>query len=354
MKDSIQNNEPKNYLRAIFLNLFISAFIIITYVYVSEAFGSISTIFIKNQDFSIHFSITLLLFTFFSVLAGSFHGLFDGFISELLFQLAVYHSIYYEWCILVAILGLLVGIYKYKPLKYHEAMKVYYSFLALIIISFALMGIIILFQNVFYPGQFSLETLIINYGFRFLVQALLSIVFLVPILLFLYDRIFATEEKHLYYMLLTHHPISAFDHTFFLTFGRTKVYLCSRCSGVITGGVIALFLTHLLEKIYNTEFSGEIALLLCVIFPIPGLIDWGTQRLLLRKSTTESRLLTGFIIGNALHFMSFTYKYYLFTFLLLFTYFTVFGLLVYFGHKKEMKLLRSELNGLSSKEENGR
>ena len=115
MKDSIQNNEPKNYLRAIFLNLFISAFIIITYVYISEAFGSISTFFIKNTNFSIDFSITLLLFTFFSILAGPFHGLFDGFISEILFQLAVYHSIYYEWCIIVAILGLLVGIYKYKP-----------------------------------------------------------------------------------------------------------------------------------------------------------------------------------------------------------------------------------------------
>jgi len=350
LKDSIQNNEPKNYLRAIFLNLFISAFIIITYVYISEAFGSISTFFIKNTNFSIDFSITLLLFTFFSILAGPFHGLIDGFISEILFQLAFYHSIYYEWCIIVSILGLLVGIYKYKPLKYHEAMKVYYSFLALIIISFVLMGIIILFQNSFYPGQFSLEMLIINYGFKFLVQALLSIVFLVPILLFLYDRIFATKEKHLYYMLLTHHPISASDHTFILTFGRTKIYFCSRCSGVIIGGLIAMFLTHLLEKIYNTEFSGEIALLLCIIFPIPGLIDWGTQRLLLRKSTTKSRLFTGFIIGNALHFMSFTYKYYFFTILLLIIYFTIFGLLVYLGNKKEMKILRSELNGLTSKE----
>ena len=229
-------------------------------------------------------------------------------------------------------------------------MKVYYSFLALIIISFVLMGIIILFQNSFYPGQFSLEMLIINYGFKFLVQALLSIVFLVPILLFLYDRIFATKEKHLYYMLLTHHPISASDHTFILTFGRTKIYFCSRCSGVIIGGLIAMFLTHLLEKIYNTEFSGEIALLLCIIFPVPGLIDWGTQRLLLRKSTTKSRLFTGFIIGNALHFMSFTYKYYFFTILLLIIYFTIFGLLVYLGNKKEMKILRSELNGLTSKE----
>ncbi|MFX1574675.1 MAG: DUF2085 domain-containing protein [Promethearchaeota archaeon] len=284
-------------------------------------------------------------------MAGPFHGLFDGFISELLFQLAVYDSLYVEWCILVAIFGFLVGMYRYKPLKYHDPMKVYYSFLSLIIISFAISGILILFQYTFYPGQYSLESLIVNYGFTFFIQALLSIIFLIPLMLWVYDRIFASEEKHLYYMILTHHPISASDHTFFLTFGRTKVYLCSRCSGVIIGGLIAMFFTHLLEKIYNTEFSGEIALLLCVLFPIPGLIDWGTQRLLLRKSTTESRLLTGFLIGNALHFMSFTYKYYYFTLLLLFVYFSIFGLLVFLGHKKEMKLLKSELNGLSSKEE---
>ncbi|MFX1313691.1 MAG: DUF2085 domain-containing protein [Promethearchaeota archaeon] len=352
MKDSIQNNEPKNYLRTFFLNLFISAFIIITYVYVSEIYGSISTIFIRDSTFSIHFSITLLLFSFFSILAGPFHGLFDGFISELLFQLTIYHAIYIEWCILVAMLGLLVGIYKYKPLKFHDPMKIYYSFLALIVTSIVVSGIIILFQNAFYPERFSLETLIINYGFKFLVQALLSIVFLVPILLFLYDRILATEEKHLYYMILTHHPISASDHTFILTFGRTKIYFCSRCSGVISGGIIAMFFTHLQEKIFNAEFNGEIALLLCIIFPLPGLIDWGTQRLLLRKSSTESRLLTGFMIGNALHFMSFAYKYYYFILILLTTYFTVFGLLVYFGHKKEMKIFRSEMNELSSKEVN--
>ncbi|UCD00640.1 MAG: DUF2085 domain-containing protein, partial [Promethearchaeota archaeon] len=164
--------------------------------------------------------------------------------------------------------------------------------------------------------------------------------------------ILAKDEKHLYYMILTHHPLSASDHTFYLKFGRTKIYFCTRCSGVIIGALLALFSTYLIQKIYKVEFSPEIALLLCIILPIPGLIDWGTQRLLLRKSTTESRLFTGFIIGLALHFMSFTYKYYFFTFLILTIYFSIFGLLVFFGHKKEMKLLKSELDGFSSEAQN--
>ncbi|MFX0083321.1 MAG: DUF2085 domain-containing protein [Candidatus Hodarchaeota archaeon] len=351
MNEIPQKEEGKNYSRLIFINLLISIFIIISYIYTSEAFESISTYFIENQEYYIRFGTALLIFTFLSVLAGSIHGLIDGFLAELVYQIAYYHEIYFEWCLIVAILGLLVGLYKYKPLKYHEGIKVYYTFLALVISSFIITGIIILLQLLYYPGQFTLESIIIDYGFKFFSQALISIVFLVPILLILYDKIFAAEENHLYSMILTHHPVSASDHTFYLKFGRTKIYFCSRCSGVILGGLVALFGTHMLEQTFQTEFSSEIALILIIILPLPGIIDWGTQRLLLRKSTTGSRLFTGFIIGNALHFMSFTYKYYFYTLLILITYFSVFGALIYFGHKKEMKLLRLKEYPYISEEE---
>ena len=352
MNEVPQETEKKNSLRLIFLNLLISLFIIISYVYISETFGSISTLFlIEPQEFILRFGFTLLLFTLLSGLAGSLHGLIDGFIAEFLYQLAFYNQINIEWCLIVAILGFLVGFYRYKPTKYHEGIKVYYTFLALVISSFIIMGFIILFQGLFYPGQSASETLIINYGFKFFSQALISIVFLVPILLVLYDKVFAASEKHLYYMFLTHHPISASDHTFYLKVGRTKIYLCSRCSGVIIGGLSSLFLTYLLERILQIQFSSEVALILIIVLPIPGLVDWGTQTLLLRKSTTGSRLFTGFILGSALHFMSFTYKYYFFTVLILILYFSVFGALVYFGHKREMKLLREEDYSYLSKAE---
>jgi len=346
-----QEEEGKNYLRLIFLNLLISIFIIISYIYIAEAFESISTNFIENQEFTIRFGITLLIFTFLSVLAGSIHGLVDGFLAELLYQITYYHEIYFEWCLIVAILGFLIGLYKFKPLKYHEGIKVYFTFLLMIIISFIISGLIIGFQMIFYTDQFTLEILIINYGFKFFFQALMSIVFVVPILLVLYDKVFSASEKHLYYMILTHHPVSASDHTFYLKFGRTKIYFCSRCSGVILGGLCAFFLTSMLEKIFQAELSGEIALILIIILPIPCIVDWGTQRLLLRKSSTESRLFTGFILGSALHFMSFTYKYYFFTMLILIIYFSVFGTLIYYGHQKEMKLLREEDYSYLSKDE---
>ncbi|NVM36218.1 MAG: DUF2085 domain-containing protein [Candidatus Lokiarchaeota archaeon] len=344
LKQSPQKLERKNYLRFIFLNLLIIAFIIISYVYISEPFGSISSFFINNQEFSVQFGITLLIFTFFSILAGPIHGLISGFLGELFFQLAFYDALYLEWCFIVGILGLLSGIYKYRPLKYYDPLKVYYTFIALIIVSCIIFGLIMVIQYFFYPGQISADVIIINYGFKFFLQALISIIFLVPILLLIYDRILSKEERHLYYIILTHHPLSARDHTFYLKFGRTKIYFCSRCSGVIIGGVIALFSTYLTYKIYHVEFSAELSLLFCLILPLPGLIDWGTQRLLLRKSSTSSRLFTGFIIGLAFHFMSFTYPYYYYTLLILIVYFTIFGVMIFLGHKKELKLLEEELD----------
>ncbi|MFX0023575.1 MAG: DUF2085 domain-containing protein [Candidatus Hermodarchaeota archaeon] len=351
MTESSHNEEQYSVIRRIFLNLFIIAFVTISYIYLSEPFGSISTIYIGNQEITIHFSVSLLLFTFLSVLAGPINGLITGFLGEFLFQLAFYGTIYLEWCLIIAIYGFLVGIYKYHPLKYHRKIDVFYSFIALLIASFIVFWIIIVFQIIFYPGLYTLVDIFVNYGIKFLLSILVSVLFTVPILLFLYDNVLAKEEKEVYRMFLTHHPLSASDHTFYLKFGRTKIYFCSRCSGVILGGLIALFTTYLLFKIYQVEFSAEIAILLCIILPIPGLIDWGTQRLLLRKSSTESRLFTGFIIGLALHFMSYTYKYYFYTMIILTIYFSIFGLLVYFGHKKEMKILKEEMNEVSIEHE---
>ncbi|MFX1316064.1 MAG: DUF2085 domain-containing protein [Promethearchaeota archaeon] len=351
MTESTNTIGTENFFRAFFLNLLISVFIIMTYVYVSDPFGSISTIYVESQEFNIQFGITLLIFTLLSFLAGSYHGFIAGFLGELLYQMAFYHDLYLEWCIIVALLGFLSGIYKYKPLKYQEGMKTYYTFIILIIISTIITGIITLIYFLLYSNEFNSETIIQNFGFKFFMQSLISIVFIIPLLLVLYDRLLAKEERFIYNMLLTHHPISASDHTFYFKFGRTRIYLCSRCSGVILGGIIALFLTYLIEHIFDARFSPEIAVLLCIVLPIPGLIDWGSQRLLLRKSTTSSRLFTGFIIGLALHFMSFTDKYYFFILFLVMFYFTIFFLLVYFGHKKELKLLKAEVEEFSTEEQ---
>ncbi len=199
----------------------------------------------------------------------------------------------------------------------------------------------------FHHSSLPLAELFSNFGLKFFFQTLTSVIVSVPILLIIFDKIFASKEQHLYYMLLTHHPISASDHTFYFQLGRTKIYFCSRCSGMIIGMIISVFFTHLFQLIVNPQFSSELAFIIIAVFPIPGLIDWGTQKLLLRTSTTESRLFTGFIIGIALHFISFTREYYFLTLVMVTVYFGIFFLFFYFGQKRLLKELNKELNPVS-------
>ena len=337
----------KNILRTIFLNLFTVVFIIMNYFYISKVFGSISSNYINNSGYVLQFSISLLLFSFLAILAGPIIGFASGFLGELLFQLSFYEVIYFDWCLIVALLGLFCGIYKYKPLKYHEGMKVYYTFLVLVITSFIVMFLIVLFQFLLYPVLLEMEEIFINYGFMFFTQALISMILPIPLLLIAYDKIFSNRERHVYNQLLTHHPISASDHTFFFQFGRTKFYFCSRCSGVIIGALISMFSIHLIELMSGARLNPKIAVILCIILPIIGMIDWGTQKLKYRKSTTESRLITGFLIGIALNLLNFTREYYFFMLIIITIYFGVLFLLIYFGYKRDMKKLTNDMDRLS-------
>ncbi|MFX1385442.1 MAG: ECF transporter S component, partial [Promethearchaeota archaeon] len=126
-------NEQECLSRTIFLNLFISIFMIICYFYIAEFFGSISTIFIKNTQFITNIIIPLLIYSFFSTLAGKFHGFVAGFIGEFIYQIAYYDRIYIHWCFIIAIFGFLCGLYKYRPLMYQEKKNIIFVFLSLFI-----------------------------------------------------------------------------------------------------------------------------------------------------------------------------------------------------------------------------
>ncbi len=344
-----QIKEKKPIIRTIFLDLLKISFIVLVYFYTSEFFGSISTPFITISDFSIQFGMTLLIYSFLSILSGPYIAFVSGFLAEFLYQLAFYDNVSLEWNLIIAIFGFSTSMYKYKPLKYENKKNIFFSIILLIVSSLITMFLIVVFQIMILPNPVDFNTIIINSGLSFLVTCIISVIFLVPLLLIAYDKAFAKNERFIYNELLTHHPISASDHAFHLEFGRTRIYFCSRCSGVIIGGLISMFSTHLWEEIYDIEFNPQLSVLLCVILPIPGLIDWGTQRILLRKSTTESRLFTGFIIGTALHLMSFTTKYSFFMLFLVIFYFGILFLFMYIGHKKQIKLMNREIELIPEK-----
>jgi len=345
----LEMEQKRSLISTIFLNLLMIFFIVLGYFYISEIFGAVSSFYIEANGFSIHFGASLLLFSFLVILAGPFVGFISGFLGEFLFQLANYSTMYIEWCIILGIFGFLCGYYKYKPLKYSDMKNVYLTFIALFLSFMLTTFLIISYYSILYFNQMILYTIFVNYGFKFLLQAIISVLLIVPILLWLYDKYLATNKRFVYIDILTHHPSTeeGITHTFHLTFGRTSVYFCSRCSGAILGGLFMLFIAHIYEEITGNVISAEFAIMLCIIAPIPGLTDWGTQRLLYRSSTTEMRLFTGFVIGMALFSISYAVKYYFFVLFLLVLYLGIFFVLMYFGQKKAMRLFNEELEQAS-------
>lgn len=337
-----QNNNPEQSIfRKFFLNILISGFLILVYYYSSTYFGSISTNIINKNSISFAFNFTLLIYTTLAILAGPMHALIAGFLGELFFQLGFYEDIYLSWILVISLFGFISALYKYKPLRFHKGKNVYYNFLILIVSSIISMSLLIMLGTISPISSINSDPSVI--GLNFLLESLVSITFIIPFLLILYDKLLATKERHIYNLLLTHHPLSQSDHTFYLKFGRTYIYFCTRCSGFILGALFTTFLSDLLGSILGIVITPEIAIIICILLPIPGLVDWGLQRLLIRKANTKSRLLTGFIIGIALYMLSYADEYYFLMLGIVIFYFSIFGLLMYMGHRKEMKKFKEQM-----------
>ena len=179
MNTNISEHEEGSLLRNTFLSVLKIFFIVMCYFYISEIYGAISTPYISEEPYNVIFGGALLLFTFFSILAGKYLSLISGFLGEFTFQFVFYENIYWDWVIYVAVYGFICGFYQYKPLKYREGMKLYYTFLLLIITSFIFMIAITLSQVIWYENPLGFEYIFINYGFKFLTQCLISTIFLI-------------------------------------------------------------------------------------------------------------------------------------------------------------------------------
>ena len=341
---NIKNNpKSKSKLRYLAVNLLTIIFIIMTYFYISEIFGSISTPYIYANKFEIIFAPSLYIFVLFSILSGPIQAFISGLLGEFIYQLAFYDSLEISWCFLIGFFGLISALYKYKPLKYQKVKPILYSSLILIVTSIIFVVFMIFYQILLYSNIINLNQIFINFGLKLFIECLVSITFLIPLSLFIYDRILASEERVVFNLFLTHHPVEASDHTFAFKFGRTYVYFCSRCSGMMIGLIFSIFFIHVVEKIIHSVFDPSFALLLIIILPIPGLIDWGTQRLLLRSSSTSSRIFTGFIIGVAMNLVPFTEDYKFIAFIIISIYFGILLVLFYIGQKLLLRKLDKEL-----------
>lgn len=256
---------------------------------------------------------------------------------ELLYQLSTFsdYTFYLEWCIIVGVMGLLFGIYSYKPLKYKERIKTFDNILSFLISAFILMIVATLLT--FSTSGIGIESVLVDIGLNLLLQIIISVVFIVPIIVLISDKLFSTNERGFYNPLLTHHLPSEADHTFFIRFGRYRVYFCSRCSGMIISLTFTAFLVYLYENISGTPIGSDFAVFMCILLPIPGMIDWCTQKLKFRTSNTNLRLITGSLIGGALYLLSFTRDFIFGMTIVIIIYFSIFFTVFFVGNRMEIR-----------------
>ncbi|MFC0332307.1 DUF2085 domain-containing protein [Paenibacillus sepulcri] len=97
------------------------------------------------------------------------------------------------------------------------------------------------------------------------------------------------KKPSFWYIFFSHHPYCQLNRTLRISFFGRTISLCTRCTGQYS--MMFLYLAWSM-KIKITEPAIVIYLL-----PLPATIDWLTQTLKWRESTTPIRLLTGGLFG---------------------------------------------------------
>ncbi len=149
---------------------------------------------------------------------------------------------------------------------------------------------------------------------------------------------FIPKPGEFYNQLFTHHSLEEDDHTIVVLIGKVRFYLCTRCTAMIFGILITIFLSSIALYEFNLPISSKLALILVIILPIFPLTDWGLQAVLIRKATTVSRLITGFILGIAMQMLAFmNNEYVVFEIIIVLCYLLIFAVLFYFRVKIRKK-----------------
>ncbi|RLI61061.1 MAG: hypothetical protein DRO88_13500, partial [Promethearchaeia archaeon] len=141
---------------------------------------------------------------------------------------------------------------------------------------------------------------------------------------------FVPQPGEFYNQLFTHHSLEEDDHTIVFLLGKVRFYLCTRCTAMIFGILTTIFLSSIAIYDFKLIIPPKIALILVIILPLFPLTDWGLQAVLIRKATTISRLITGFILGIAMQMLAFMNEYQLLEIIIVACYFVILVILFYF------------------------
>jgi len=87
--------------------------------------------------------------------------------------------------------------------------------------------------------------------------------------------------------------------TWSISFRGHTLHICARCSALLAGIILALYVHTFILYIPINPLTFFGAFLLS----LPAIVDWSTQTLQIRESRNPMRALTGFLLGYAVGFV---------------------------------------------------
>jgi len=305
----------------------------------------------ERVESRVKFLLGLLVLVVFGNIAGPIAGGIGALLGDIVYQLATVKTIRPEYLLIAVLLGAGSGIFRFnkdETLKQMKVMKYFYSLVGASLISLGIMFLIALIR---YPSiNWDLEigkALQFNY-IQFFFSELLTYLFFGPLLIALIDRVLrwaSNPEGIAYRFFFTHHYEEQADHAIPLDFGGYQFFVCTRCSGTVSGIIFMVFIDYSMLQFFGYEIiHPTVALILCIVFTLPALADWGTQKMQYRTSNDIIRLITGLFLGAAIHLLVLAMeKYVVAVIIILVVSFAAFFTMFFLGNRKLRKFIMESM-----------
>jgi uncharacterized membrane protein len=341
---------------------FWALYIMIFYYFGARNSGYIDFLSLTGSDRipNMQFLLAYLLLVVCANIAGPIAGGIGALLGDLVFQLTSIRAVKIEFLLIAVLIGVISGLFRFnkdETLKQLKVMKLFYSLIGVVLISIGIAFFVSWIQNPGINWESELgSALQFNY-IRLLISEIVSFLFLGPLIIAIIDRVLrwaSNPEGIAYKFFFTHHYEEQADHAIPLDFGGYQFFVCTRCSGTVSGIIFMVFIDYALLDLNGFEIiNPTIALILCISFTLPALADWGTQKLQYRTSNDTIRLITGMFLGAAIQLLVLAIEQYIILSIIsLVVFFAAFFLMFFLGNRKLRRSFVGSMKKSDSKEKN--
>ncbi|MFX0089108.1 MAG: DUF2085 domain-containing protein [Candidatus Hodarchaeota archaeon] len=111
-----------------------------------------------------------------------------------------------------------------------------------------------------------------------------------------FKKEFSETFNRLWLVFFAHHAPDKFHRCLRIQIRGRKLYLCARCTGMLSGIYVAVFLLPSLQSLV----LPTIAWIVLIAFPLPAIVDWLSQYSGKRESNNRIRVVSGLLLGSSI------------------------------------------------------